>query len=69
MDRDSIPVSASVTLLSTWPDEHVAHAYRLLAGDVRAQLARGDADPAELAAARRDAERFGIEAMRRGLLD
>jgi len=69
MDSDSVSVSASVTLLSAWPDEHVAHAYRLLAGDVNAQLARGAADPAELAAARRDAERFGVEAMRRGLLD
>jgi hypothetical protein len=68
MDSDSVSVSASVTLLRSWPDEHVAHAYRLLAGDVRAQLGRGDADPAELAAARRDAERFGVEAMHRGLL-
>ena len=55
--------------LAEWPDDHVARAYRLLSGDVRDLLASGDPDPTELAASRRDAELFGLEAMRRGLLD
>jgi hypothetical protein len=62
------PLEVALSPVAQWPDEHVERAYRLLSGDVKAQLASGDPDPAELAAARRDAELFGIEAMRRGLL-
>jgi hypothetical protein len=67
MDGD--PIEIPLTPLAEWPDDQVARAYRLLSGDVRAQLASGHPDAAELAAARRDAELFGLEAMRRGLLD
>ena len=63
------PLEVAVSPLAQWPDDHVARAYRLLSGDVKALLASGDPDPTELAASRRDAELFGLEAMRRGLLD
>lgn len=63
------PLHVAVSPLAEWPDDHVARAYRLLSGDVRDLLASGAPDPTELAASRRDAELFGLEAMRRGLLD
>jgi hypothetical protein len=65
---DTHHVEISVRPLSEWPDDQVARVYALLASDVRELLARPDADPQELAAARRDAEVFGVEAVRRGIL-
>jgi hypothetical protein len=67
MDAHNIEVA--VGPLSAMPDEHVSRAYRLLAGDVQRLLEAGNPDPLELAASRRDAELFGMEAARRGLLD
>ena len=67
-DMEPNPIEVDVMPLAQWPDDHVARAYRLLSGDVQALLASGDPDPTELAASRRDAELFGVEAMRRGLL-
>jgi len=65
---DSHSIDVAVGPLSAMPDAHVSRAYRLLAGDVRRLLGAGNPDPVELAASRRDAELFGIEAARRGLL-
>ena len=65
---DPHPLEISVRPLDAWSDEQVLLAYRLMAGDVQDQLAAPVGDPHELAASRRDAELFGLEAMRRGLL-
>ena len=66
---DSHSIEVAVGPLSNMPDAHVSRAYRLLAGDVQRLLQAGNPDPAELATSRRDAELFGMEAARRGLLD
>jgi len=63
------PLGVPVGSLGSMPDAHVLRAYRFLAGDVQAMLERGGADARSLAAARRDAETFGLEALRRGLLE
>jgi hypothetical protein len=60
-------IEIAIRPLSAWSDEQISLAYRLVSGDVQDLLAAADADPQELAASRRDAELFGVEAMRRGL--
>jgi hypothetical protein len=65
---DTHHVEIAVRPLAAWSDEQVSVAYRLISGDVQDLLAAPDADPQELAASRRDAELFGVEAMRRGLV-
>ena len=65
---DPHPLEISVRPLDAWSDEQVLLAYRLLAGDVQDQLGAYGGDRQELAASRRDAELFGLEAVRRGLL-
>jgi hypothetical protein len=65
---DTHHVEIAVRPLADWPDDQVALAYRLVSGDVQDQLAADATDPQMLAASRRDAELFGIEAVRRGLI-
>jgi hypothetical protein len=64
---DTHHIEVAVRPLSEWPDEQVALVYKLMAADVRGLLADPEPDPARLAATRRDAELFGVEAMRRRL--
>jgi hypothetical protein len=66
---DTHHIGIAVRPLSQWPDERVSLVYGLLSAEVRALLASSDAHPVELAYARRDAELFGVEALRRGLID
>jgi hypothetical protein len=61
-------IEITVRPLSDWPDDQVVRVYQLVSGDVRDLLSDPHADSQELAAARRDAELFGVEAMRRGLI-
>jgi len=65
---DTHHIEMTVRPLSEWPDDQVSLVYGLISGEVRDLLADPAADPLELALARRDAELFGVEAMRRGLL-
>jgi hypothetical protein len=65
---DSHHIRIEVRPLSQWPDDEVLLVYGLMAGEVRDLLAAPEADPQELAHARRDAELFGVEAMQRGLI-
>ena len=65
---DTHHIEMTVRPLSEWPDDQVSLVYGLISGEVRDLLADPAADPTELAHARRDAELFGVEAMRRGLL-
>jgi hypothetical protein len=64
---DTHHMEIAVRPLSEWPDDQVALVYTLLAADVRGLLEDPEADPERLAATRRDAELFGVEAMRRRL--
>jgi hypothetical protein len=65
---DTHHIQVDVRPLSEWPDDQVSLVYSLIAGEVRDLLADPTADPQELAHARRDAELFGVEAHRRGLV-
>jgi hypothetical protein len=65
---DTHHIQIAVRPLSEWPDDEISLVYGLLAGEVRDLLAAADAHPVELAYARRDAELFGVEAVRRGLV-
>ena len=65
---DTHRLEIAVRPLSQWPDERVTLVYGLLSAEVRALLESSDAHPVELAYARRDAELFGVEALRRGLI-
>jgi hypothetical protein len=65
---DAHHIQIAVRPLSEWPDDEISLVYGLLAGDVRDLLADANAHPVELAYARRDAELFGVEALRRGLI-
>ena len=65
---DTHHIEISVRPLSEWPDDQVSLVYGLMANEVLDLLADPAADPLELDSARRDAELFGVEAMRRGLL-
>jgi hypothetical protein len=65
---DTHHIEIAVRPLSEWPDDQVSLVYGLISNEVRDLLAGPAADPLELAQARRDAELFGVEALRRGLL-
>jgi hypothetical protein len=65
---DTHHIEIAVRPLSEWPDDQVSLVYGLLSGEVGGLLADVSADPQELADARRDAELFGVEALRRGLV-
>jgi hypothetical protein len=65
---DTHHIEIALRPLSEWPDDQVSLVYGLLSNEVRDLLADPAADPLELAQARRDAELFGVEALRRGLL-
>jgi hypothetical protein len=65
---DTHHIEIAVRPLSEWPDDQVSLVYGLLSGEVRDLLAAPGSDPQELANARRDAELFGLEALRRGLV-
>jgi hypothetical protein len=66
-DLEATRVHVVVSPLHSWPDDQVRRAYRLLVGAVR-QLAFSDARPHEVDDVRLDAELFGTELVRRGLL-
>ena len=66
-DPHATQVHVVVSPLRSWPDDQVRRAYRLLVGAVQ-QLALSDARPREVDDVRLDAELFGIELVRRGLL-
>jgi hypothetical protein len=65
---DTHHIEIVVRPLSEWPDDQVSLVYGLISSEVRDLLAAPGADPLELSNARRDAELYGVEAMRRGLL-
>jgi hypothetical protein len=65
---DTHHIEIAVRPLSEWPDDQVSLVYGLLSNEVRDLLADPGADTLELAQARRDAELFGVEALRRGLI-
>jgi len=65
--RDETNIRVVVSPLRAWPDDQVQRAYRLLVGAVR-QLAFSDAGPHEVDDVRLDAELFGTELVRRGLV-
>jgi hypothetical protein len=56
-----------VSPLRSWPDDQLQRAYRLLVGAVR-QLTLSDASTREIGDVGLDAELFGMEMVRRGLL-
>jgi hypothetical protein len=60
-----IPVSIELTPLSAWPDEQLRRVYRLMVSAVRQHA---DPDDPEGPGTRADAELFGMELVRRGLL-
>jgi hypothetical protein len=65
---DTHHIEIAVRPLSEWPDDQVSLVYGLLSNEVRDLLADPVADALEVAQARCDAELFGVEALRRGLL-
>jgi hypothetical protein len=65
---DTHHIEIAVRPLSEWPDDQVSLVYGLLSNEVRDLLADPVSDALELAQARRDAELFGVEALRRGLI-
>ena len=65
---DTHHIEIAVRPLSEWPDDQVSLVYGLLSNEVRDLLADPAGDALELAQARRDAELFGVEALRRGLI-
>ena len=66
---DTHHIEIAVRPLSDWPDDQVLLVYRLIAADVADQLADpGPATRTSWPTPRRDAELFGVEALRRGLV-
>lgn len=66
---DELSAAVTVTQLAHWRDTAVERAYRLVSGEVTRRLSSGEDPGSErLRELRVDAELFGIELVRRGLL-